>query len=298
MVTTLVSDLSPLKGMPLRVLHIDDCLRLTDVSPLLEIPTLEQILAPKTAHNIHLLKSLSRLRYISFEMNYDVNRPAHTSEEFWAMDTPATLEDLAKQRRYAELERVLRIRLATYNSVETWLEYLRITSVIVAQGHQEKYREICTEVLLRTGDSHPEPTLKICSLAPGFSKADLDRLLNTVLTQQPNFRENSWVLLSCAMASYRLGRWRETVELLKNYSTEHGSSRATACSILAMAYHQQGNAAESNGALTKAQRTTQGEFTNPHGDPGHWHDTLIAQFFLQEAEQLIGNQTSASEAQR
>jgi hypothetical protein len=65
--TTRVADLSPLKGMPLRLLSVVDCPQLADVSPLLDVRTLEQVLLPKAARNVEVLRALANLRFISFE---------------------------------------------------------------------------------------------------------------------------------------------------------------------------------------------------------------------------------------
>ncbi len=67
--TTQVSDLSPLAGMPLKRLDLAGCKNVTDVSPVLAIPTLEKLLIPRGARNIGLLRKLPNLKRLSYELD-------------------------------------------------------------------------------------------------------------------------------------------------------------------------------------------------------------------------------------
>ena len=63
---TKISDLSPLAGMPLKSLFLAYCSNVTDISPLLEIPTLEHLMVPETARNVELLRKMPNLRHLDF----------------------------------------------------------------------------------------------------------------------------------------------------------------------------------------------------------------------------------------
>jgi len=81
---TQVRDLSPLRGLPLEKLFFDTT-AVTDVRPLLEMPKLRQVMLPKTATNIELLRSLKNLEHIGWEGDWrdDLQRPGLTAGEFW-----------------------------------------------------------------------------------------------------------------------------------------------------------------------------------------------------------------------
>jgi hypothetical protein len=78
---TPVRDLSPLAGMPLRYLHFQDT-QVTDAMPLLQCPTLENIVLPHGIQNVAVLRLLPKLRNISFSCDRN-GEPAETAAEFW-----------------------------------------------------------------------------------------------------------------------------------------------------------------------------------------------------------------------
>ena len=67
--TSQVSDLSPLAGMPLKRLDLHNCKNITDVAPVLKIPTLEELTVPRGARNIGLLRKMPNLKRLSYEVN-------------------------------------------------------------------------------------------------------------------------------------------------------------------------------------------------------------------------------------
>jgi len=77
------SDLSLLAGMPLKTLDLNGCKNVTDVAPLLEFPTLEQLTVPWGARNIGLLRKLPNLRLLSYDMNPTTFVADKTVAEFW-----------------------------------------------------------------------------------------------------------------------------------------------------------------------------------------------------------------------
>jgi len=73
--------LAALSGQPLRLIRMTESTG-ADVSLLAEFPTLEEILLPKEAKNVELLRSLPRLKYISPRFA-EGGHPAQTAAEFW-----------------------------------------------------------------------------------------------------------------------------------------------------------------------------------------------------------------------
>ena len=81
-----VTDLSPLRGMPLERLVCEET-KVKDLSPLTELPKLREVMIPRAATNIEVLRPLRTLEYIGWEGDWqgDVNN-GHlrlTPGEFW-----------------------------------------------------------------------------------------------------------------------------------------------------------------------------------------------------------------------
>lgn len=74
-------DLSPLTELPLRELYLDHCPSLTNVAALAEIPTLEKVTVPVHARNVEALRKLPRLQRLGFGMIG--GNPDSSVEEFW-----------------------------------------------------------------------------------------------------------------------------------------------------------------------------------------------------------------------
>ncbi len=81
---TKVTDLSALRGMPLTDLRLHDCTDLTDLSPLAEAKELTSLTLPAGAQNIDFLRAFPRLERISFKEDWkNGGRPDKTAAEFW-----------------------------------------------------------------------------------------------------------------------------------------------------------------------------------------------------------------------
>ncbi len=81
---TNVSDLSPLAGLPLTDLYIDGCVKVTDVAPLAEISTLENLVFPPQVKNIETLRKLPKLRRLGLKgVGMQPVLPDTTAAEFW-----------------------------------------------------------------------------------------------------------------------------------------------------------------------------------------------------------------------
>lgn len=97
-IRTAVSDLEPLRGMPLQVLQLNDhtsdvsvlrgmplpelqmrsCPSITDLSVLAECETLKRLLLPPNVTGIDFLRQLPKLEHISFEWDRSAHRPRQT----------------------------------------------------------------------------------------------------------------------------------------------------------------------------------------------------------------------------
>jgi hypothetical protein len=80
---TPVTDLSPLRGMPLRILYMSGLDTLTDISPLADCKTLEEISLPNVAKDIEIFRTLPNLKRIGFGLDPTTWRPRTTAAQFW-----------------------------------------------------------------------------------------------------------------------------------------------------------------------------------------------------------------------
>jgi len=84
LVSTGVTDLSVLRGMPLTSLRLHGCSKLTDLSPLKEMRELTTLTLPAGAEGIDFLRGFAHLERLSFtEDMKNGYRPEKTAEEFW-----------------------------------------------------------------------------------------------------------------------------------------------------------------------------------------------------------------------
>jgi serine/threonine protein kinase/Leucine-rich repeat (LRR) protein/Flp pilus assembly protein TadD len=79
---TRVRDISVLAGMPLERVFFRN-IDAADVTPLLQCPTIEDILLPEAARNVEMLRPLPRLARISYAYDAGTQRPSTTAAEFW-----------------------------------------------------------------------------------------------------------------------------------------------------------------------------------------------------------------------
>lgn len=80
---TRVRNISALAGLPLKQIFFDK-VEMSDVTPLLLCPTLEQIIIPRAARNVAVLKALPRLAQISYTYDPTVPGPSTTAASFWS----------------------------------------------------------------------------------------------------------------------------------------------------------------------------------------------------------------------
>jgi len=77
-----IADLNPLRGMPLRQLYMTNCARITDLSPLENMTTLERVILPPNATSFEFLRAFPKLTRLSFEFD-SVQGPDQSAAEFW-----------------------------------------------------------------------------------------------------------------------------------------------------------------------------------------------------------------------
>ncbi|MBE7496559.1 MAG: protein kinase [Verrucomicrobiaceae bacterium] len=78
-----VADLSLLAHMPLRRLYMHGCKSVGDLSPILNVQTLQSLTVPVTARNIESLKSLKNLRWLGFRGDSKAAVGSTPDELFW-----------------------------------------------------------------------------------------------------------------------------------------------------------------------------------------------------------------------
>jgi hypothetical protein len=81
LIDTKVSDIAALAGMPLNFVTLNGS-AVTDLSPLLQCPTLQQLVLPEGARNVDALRALPALTALSYRYNSG-GTPAQTAAEFW-----------------------------------------------------------------------------------------------------------------------------------------------------------------------------------------------------------------------
>ena len=299
--TTQVSDLSPLRGMPMRAIEMDDCPNLEDLSPLLDLPTLEQIRLPKTARNIELLRALKNVKYIAFSNAVGLNRPAQTWEQFWSMRSPATEATLAKEERWIELERIVNDRLRNRETAEPWKDWLKLGTIALAQGDHPRYRALCAEMMGEMKDAWAGDTARMLFFAPdvGIDPAVLKRCMELAFPASMRPQKlgehgevGPWAALACGLGEYRAGRWSEAEKLLESvFFSEPPEFVADVISraVLAMACCQQRDLAAAHRNLANACRAL--DTNSKLGKQDYeWHDWVIARLLVQEAETLLATE--------
>ena len=84
----LVSDLSPLRGAPIEDLNIRGNDRLTDLTPLLDLPKLEKLRVSKLGKLLAPLRHHPTLKFLAYD-----DEPYRPAAEFWAAyDAPQAAE--------------------------------------------------------------------------------------------------------------------------------------------------------------------------------------------------------------
>ena len=303
--TTQVSDLSPLRGMPIRVTEMDECPNLVDLSPLLDVPTLEEIRLPKTGRNIEMLRELKNVKYIAFSNAPGLNRPAQTWEQFWSMRSPATEAALAREERWVELERLVHDRLRNRETVEPWKDWLKLGAIALAQGDHPRYRALCAEMIGEMKEAWASYTARMLFFAPdvGIDIGVLKRYMD--LAVPPSMRPRTagehvavdpWAAIACGMGEYRLGRWSDAEKLLRiDFSAPSANfpkppAGVMGAALLAMVYYQHGDFVAARTLLARAGDALESKDESGSKGLDEWHDWIIARLLVREAETLLATE--------
>jgi serine/threonine protein kinase len=303
--TTQVTDLSPLKGMPLRVLHIDDCRRLTDVSPLLEVPTLEQVFLPKTARNVELLRGLPNLEFISFEFDSRRNQPLHSSAEFWSMTSPVNEQGLGVEKNFAELELLIHSRIERHRSTEVGKDFLKLATIALATGNRARYRELCAEMQRRPPGVDSEWIIKAgCwPTEPGISQDEMRKSLNDLKSAYGDAPGLSTSFaITYALCELRMGLWDQVVKRIGLVPSHKNHREAAVChALLALARFRLGDLGEARTHLDQARTLrekgwpTLGSSVPARTNVGPWHESLLLDLLVRDAETIITGPAGAAE---
>jgi Leucine-rich repeat (LRR) protein len=289
--TTRISNLHPLRGMPLRLLHIDGCPVLEDVSPLLDLPLLEQVWLPSTAKNAHLLRSHPRLKYISYQFDSDLQRPQHTKEEFFSIAQPDTESNLARDQKFTDLEKLLSSRVKSNRTAEASRDYYQLAVVRLALGDYWGYRRLCSQIYRSFGGQFIPKTTFSVALAPelGAAKDELAYLLK-VLQEERNDDVVS-VTLASALGQFRLGNLDSAEQVLAPFrKPEWPGGWPKNCSLdatAAMIRINRGDLSRAREVLTRDRSVLDSQRNVAHGD--EWPDWLVAEILTREAEAVLAN---------
>jgi hypothetical protein len=290
-----VTSLEPLRGLPLKRIHLLESPPGIDVSPLMEITTLEQVLLPPDSRNADALKSLPNLVRISPVWDNDRREIAQTAAEFFGGKPAVSVESLAREGRFADAEALLRTAKSPSLSLGDLPRYREALGVLVfAQGDRHRYEALCKEMVetcRMTTARSAEVTARICLLGaqPGISRADLESIVEESRRIKTNgLEEERAKLLMTAMFEYRAGRSEKAEEILNDLPMDTYVPRVAATTaVLAMAYYQQGEREAAEKHLTRAEELCRQGWPTTKGPPIEWCNYLFAHLLVQEAKKLI-----------
>jgi hypothetical protein len=80
-----VADLSPLRRLPIKALSIDNCKKISDFSPLLDLTQLERISCSGTPQALAVLRKHPTLKFINYQLPGDSVGADRRAEEFWTI---------------------------------------------------------------------------------------------------------------------------------------------------------------------------------------------------------------------
>ncbi len=138
---TKVSDLTPLRGSPLRVLICDRCPNLRDVSALAGCAELESLIIPENVTGIEALRKLPKLKFIGTKWIGNEGRAVPPAAEFWAaFDRRGTvqgkLESLraALRKAGASDQQIARVSLSADGTLDLDLVNVPVTDLAFLAG--------------------------------------------------------------------------------------------------------------------------------------------------------------------
>jgi tetratricopeptide (TPR) repeat protein len=187
------------------------------------------------------------------------------------------------------------------NPDEHWNWY-QLAPLLLETGDAGGYRKHCHSMLARFGTTNTPPiaerTAKVCLLLPlnGADLAAASNLAETALTLGKDDPRAAYYQFAKGLAEYRKANFAQAAEwtqkALRRASIDHNRD-VQACSVLAMALHRLNKAGEAHEALSEAAEIAGAKLPRlDSGDLGPaWHDWIIAQTLLREAQALIDGKT-------
>ena len=133
------------------------------------------------------------------------------------------------------------------------------TALAAYRADQDRYREVCSAMLSRFGQSTDyilaERSVRACTILPGPVPPELARLLEVSMAGAPE-GYRSWPLLAKGMLDYRAGRYQDAVDALerslRTMPEAAPGARATAELFTAMARHRLGRTTDARKDLDRA----------------------------------------------
>jgi tetratricopeptide (TPR) repeat protein len=185
-------------------------------------------------------------------------------------------------------------------------DYNKYAVVLSEMEDRRAYESVCRDYIKQFGDTaNPrliERMVKTCSLLPPSAAllAALSPLANTMRKSIPTDADRNdgalpWQCMSLAVFEYRRGNYAEAVNW-GNRCLSFTQGAATECvavtqAILAMSYHQLGQAEQSRSALRKSRELVGERWKTPltvNADSrGWWYDWVFARILEVEAGTTI-----------
>jgi tetratricopeptide (TPR) repeat protein len=185
-------------------------------------------------------------------------------------------------------------------------DYNKYAAVLAEMDNRRAYENVCRESIMQFGDiADPhlvERIVKICSLLPPSASllAALSPLAEKLEESiPPDTNPNDWALpwqcMSLALFEYRRGNYAEAVNWgnrCLSFKQDSAMERvAVAQAILAMSYHQRGQAEQARSALRKSRELVEERWKTPftanEASRGWWYDWFFARILEGEAAAII-----------
>ncbi|MES2920962.1 MAG: tetratricopeptide repeat protein, partial [Verrucomicrobiota bacterium] len=177
-------------------------------------------------------------------------------------------------------------------------DWYQLSPLLVQTNDVEGYRDHRRKMLEKFAATMDLPTMGLiakASLILPVEGADLEiaaKLANTAATRGKTHEFFPHFQFIEGLAAYRQGRFAEAIAMQKSVISALGPLdryQTQAYAVLAMAHHRLDQASDAQAALSKCSELAANLPTAAGGNFGdNWHDVLIAQFLLREAQALIG----------
>ena len=177
----------------------------------------------------------------------------------------------------------------------TSLPWYREAILALYLGEPKDYRNLCTRMLDRFGDSADPTTAgetaRTCSLAPQAVNEPV-QVVKLAEGAKVQYVSVGWLTYTRGLAYCRAGDYEQAVRHLQEALRDYWPNREIVYPVLALAYHQLGERDKARKALEDSEaairRAVKGLFQLPVGTlPNHWQDWLECQVLYREARLAI-----------